>query len=139
MTVTSLGGLTVGASAGSEGEGANALSTSADGALAVSSGAYYVFAGGRAFEIPNPTRLAAVRKADKAHALTGDVTVVQTSADIASGVLISASGAVFVGYEGDLYPFKSVLQLHSDGYSGTAAVPVPGTGGLPVVVGYKGA
>ena len=54
VTVPSLSGLTIGASAGSEGAVANALATVADGTIVVSSGAYYVLAGGRAFEVPGP-------------------------------------------------------------------------------------
>ena len=116
----------------------NALATAADGAIVVSSGAYYVFAGGRAFAVPGPARLAAVRKGDRAQVLSGAVSSSLTSDSVASGVLLSASGPVYVSYRGELFIFKSLAQLYADGYGGTAAVPVPGTGGLPVVVGYAG-
>ena len=72
ITVTSLAGLTVGSTAGVEGPAASALATSADGAIVDSKGAYYVFAGGRAFSIPNAA-LASIRKADAARVLTGTV------------------------------------------------------------------
>lgn len=136
VTVPSLGRLGVGAPAGSEGAAGDALSTRADGALVISSGSYYVLAGGRAFEIPSPATLAAVRKTDQAQALKGTVSGAQTSAAIADGELLSVSGTVYVSYQGDLYPFKSEAQLRASGYGGTAAIAVPATAGLPVVVAY---
>ena len=96
-----------------------------------SAGAYYVFAGGRAFGIPTPAKLAAVRKTDKARPLQGPVGPAQTSPVLASGELLSTSGRVFVSYQGDLYPFKSLAQLRADGYGGTAALTAPSTGGVP--------
>ena len=138
VTVPSLGGLTIGASAGSEGATGNALATVADGTVVVSSGAYYVFAGGRAFEVPGPAKLAAVRRGDKAQVLTGPVSSSLTSASLADGTLLSGSGTVYVSYRSQLFIFKSIAQLIGDGYGGTAAVPVPGTAGLPVVIGYAG-
>ena len=103
-----------------------------------SAGAYYVFAGGRAFGIPTPAKLATVRKADKARPLQGPVGPTQTSPVLASGELLSTSGRVFVSYQGDLYPFKSLAQLRADGYGGTAALTAPSTGGVPVVFAYSG-
>jgi hypothetical protein len=138
VSVTNLNGLTIGASAGSEGAAGNALATVADGAIVVSSGAYYVFAGGRAFELPGPAKLAAVQKGDKARVLSGLVSSYLTSASLPDGTLLSASGPVYVSYRGQLFSFKSVAQLVGDGYGGTAAVPVPGTAGLPVVIAYIG-
>ena len=132
VTVTSLGGLVVGRSAGSQGAAGNALGTSADGAIVDSSGAYFVFAGGRAFAIPNAAALAAVRKADKAKEVNGIVTTAQKSAGIASGIVLSALGPVYVSYQGSLYGFMSLAQLGSDGYAGTAAVPAPSTNGLNI-------
>jgi len=138
VTVPSLGGLTVGASAGSEGPAANALSTSANGALVDSSGTFYVFAGGRAFGVSTPAELLRIRKADKAKSLNGDVGAAAKTATVVDGVLLSANGPVYVGYQGELWPFKSMKQLAADGYSGTAAVPVPSTGGVTVVTSYSG-
>jgi hypothetical protein len=138
VTVTSLGQLGVGASAGSEGRTADAFSTSADGALINSSGTFYVFAGGRAFGIPTAAKLATVRKTDKALTLKGRVALSQTSAVLAGGELLTISGTVYVSYQGDLYPFKSLAQLRADGYGGTAALTAPSTGGVPVVYGYSG-
>jgi hypothetical protein len=138
VTVTSLSGLTIGKTAGSEGASANALSTSADGAIVASSGAYYVFAGGRAFGVPNPAALLTIRKADKAKALSGTVTSAQTGATAANGVLLSTAGLVYVSFEGELWPFGSQAQLASDGYSGTAALTVPGTDGIAVIASYSG-
>jgi hypothetical protein len=132
VTVTSLGGLVVGPSAGSERAAGNALGTSADGAIVDSSGAYFVFAGGRAFPVSNAAALAAVRKADKAKEVNGIVTTAQQSAGIASGVVLSALGPVYASYQGSLYGFMSLAQLGSDGYAGTAAVPVPSTSGLDI-------
>jgi hypothetical protein len=138
VTVTSVSGLTVGATAGSEGASANALATTADGAIVVSSGAYYVFAGGKAIGVPNPTSLTTIMKADKAKALSGTVTSAQTGASVANGVLLSAAGVVYVSFQGDLWPFGSLAQLAADGYSGTAALTAPGTSGITVVFSYSG-
>jgi hypothetical protein len=129
----------VGASAGQEGAAVTALATRADGAICDSGGTFYVFAGGRAFGISTPAALAAVRTADRATPLAGAVGTAETSAEIASGLLLSAPGKVYVSYQGDLYLFKSEAQLAVDGYGGTAAVPVPGTGGLRVFTMYSGA
>jgi hypothetical protein len=138
VTVTGLGQLGVGASAGSEGTAGNAFSTGADGAVINSSGGFYVLAGGRAFGIPTMAKLAAVRKSDKAHVLDGRVGPAQISAVLGTGELLTISGTVYASYQGDLYPFKSMSQLQVDGYSGTAALTVPSTGGAPVVSGYSG-
>ncbi len=138
VTVTSLGQLGVGASAGSEGAAGNALSTSADGAIVASGRAFYVLAGGRAFGIPSQAKLAVVHKADRAHPLKGTVTSAQSSAVLASGELLTISGTVYVSYQGDLYPFKSMAQLRADGYGGTAALTAPSTSGAPVVSTYSG-
>jgi hypothetical protein len=138
VTVPSLGQLPVGASAGSEGGAADALSNSADGALVVSSGTYYVFAGGRAFGIPTTAKLAIVRKTDKARALKGRVSSAQRSAVLTGGELLSISGTVYVSYQGDLFAFKSLARLRASGYGGTAAITLPDTAGLPVVIGYSG-
>ncbi|HTT91594.1 MAG TPA: hypothetical protein VMF65_18715, partial [Acidimicrobiales bacterium] len=138
VTVPGLGGEKVGATVGVEGSSATALATRADGAIADSAGTFYVFAGGRAFGISSPAALVALRAADRATALAGAVGGAETSASIASGVLLSAPGNVYVSYQGDLYPFKAMAQLAADGYGGTAAVPVPGTGGLSVVSSYSG-
>ena len=138
VTVPSLGGLKVGRSAGAVGAAGNAFGTSSDGAIIDSSGTYYVFAGGRAFLVPSSAELSALRKADKAQVLSGRVTSAQDNAGIAGGVELSAPGRVYITYQGNLYPFKSISQLHSDGYGGTAAVQVPGTAGLSVVSSYSG-
>ena len=53
-------------------------------------------------------------------------------------MLLSAPGKVYVSYQGDLYLFKAKAQLAEDGYGGTAAVPVPGTGGLNVFTVLQG-
>ena len=45
---------------------------------------------------------------------------------------------VYASYQGELFRFKAMAQLFADGYGGTAAVPVPGTGALPVVYPYSG-
>ena len=133
VTVPSLGGLTVGSSAGST---LTALATKADGALVNSSGTYYTFAGGKAFGIGTPTMLTQVRKTNGAQTLTGSVGSSQTGAAIASGVVIDVSGSVYVSYQGAVYPFKTMTQLANDGYGGSAAVPTPHTGGLTVVSNY---
>ena len=138
VTVPTVRGLAIGATAGSEGAAADALSTSADGAIVASSGVYYVFAAGRAFGIPSPTSLRTVKEADRAKALTGAISAAQVSATVANGVLLSASGLVYLSYAGALWPFKSEPQLVADGYGGCAAVPVPGSGGLSVVTTYSG-
>ena len=139
VTVPSLGGATVGATAGVEGAAAGVLATRADGAIVDSRGTFYVFAGGRAFGIPSPAALTVVRAADPATAVAGAVPGAETSAAIAGGVLLSAPGKVYVSYQGTLYLFKAKAQLAVDGYGGTPAVPVPGGGDLGVLVSYSGA
>jgi hypothetical protein len=138
VTVPSLGGLKVGAAAGAEGSAASAISTRADGAIVNSSGTYYVFVGGRAFGISSPTVLARVQRADKAKVLIGSVGAAEKAAAIAGGVLLSVPRKVYVSYSGDLYAFKTTGQLDRDGYGGTSAVVVPGTGGLDEVSSYSG-
>ena len=138
VTVPTLSGVKIGRSAGAAGAGGNAFGTSSDGAIIDSSGTYYVFAAGRAFLIPSSAELSNLRKVDKAQTLAGHVAAAQENGGIASGVELSAPGRVLVTYQGDLYPFKSISQLHADGYAGTAAVQVPGTSGLPVVSSYSG-
>ena len=138
VTVPTLGGLTVGSSAGVAGSAVTALATRADGAIVDSSGRYYVFAGGKAFGIPTHAELLAVREGDTAKVLPGSVGLAQTGAAIANGTLLSTSGLVYVSYGGSVYPFKSMAQLSNDGYSGTAAVPAPGIGSLSIVSPYSG-
>ena len=137
VTVPSLGSLKVGSAAGAEGSAASAQATRADGAIVDSSGTFYVFAGGRAFGISSPSasKGAKGRQGQGAHGLGGGG---PEDTAIASGALLSAPGKVYVSYSGALYPFKTSAQLDRDGYGGTAAVPVPGTGGLGVVSSYSG-
>jgi hypothetical protein len=138
VTVPNLGGLTTGSTASVEGTAVTALATSADGAIVDSTGTYYVFDGGKAFGIPTPAALTIVRHVDTATPLTGTVGAAQTGAGFASGALLTASGTVYVGYVGDIFPFKSEAQLTADGFGGTASVTVPNLGGLAVVTGYSG-
>ena len=138
LTVPSLGGLKVGPAVGAEGSAAGALATVADGSIVNSSGTYYIFAGGRALGISSSAGLLRVKKADKARVLTGSVGKAEKDAVIASGVLLSAPGGVYVSYAGELYPFKTTAQLERDGYAGTTVVEVPGTGGIGVVSTYSG-
>ena len=49
----------------------------------------------------------------------------------------SGPATVSVSYGGSGYPFTSMAQLATDGYSGTAALST-GTGGLPLVFPYSG-
>ncbi len=142
VTVSSLGGITVGNTVGVEGSAASAFSTSADGAIVNSSGTIFTFAGGRAFGIPTPASLTRIRKTNSAAELSGAVTATQTGASIASGVLLSViattTATVYVSSVGSIFPFRTPTQLKNDGYGGTAAVPVPNVGGLPVVTGTTG-
>ena len=139
VTVPSLGSLKVGSTAGEEGSAASALATRADGAIV---NFFRHLLRLRRWERPSASRrlpaFERVQKADKAKVLMGSVEVHQTSTAIASGVLLSAPGKVYVSYSGALYPFKTMAQLDSDGYGGTAAVPVPGTGAVGVVSSYSG-
>ena len=137
ITVPNLGRITVGATAGVEGAAANALATTANGAIVDSSGTYFVLAGGRAFGIPNPTALKRTEAADAARPLSGAVGSL-TGATIADGTLLTVGGTVYVGYAASLYPFKSMAQLVADGYGGTPSIAVPSTGGLEVVTFYSG-
>ena len=138
VTVPSLAGLKVGATAGVAGASVTALATRADGAIVDSSGAFYVFAGGRAFGISSPAELARVRKGDGADVLHDFVRRVDMGVDMAGGLLLSLPGKVYVSYHGSLFPFKTTAQLAHDGYNGTAAVALPGRGGLAVVSPYAG-
>jgi hypothetical protein len=139
VTVSNLGGMTVGSTVGAAGSAANAFSTSADGAIVNSSGTIYTFAGGRAFGIPTPASLTRIRKTNNAAELSGTITTTQTGANIASGVLLSVisttTAIVYTSYVGNIFPFRTPTQLKNTGYGGTAGVPVPNTGGLPVVTG----
>ena len=135
ITVPNLGGLTVGSNAGTV---LTALATKADGAIVNSSGTFYTFAGGKAFGIPTPAALVEVRKTNSAQELQGSVASADTGAPIATGVVLSVAGPVYVSYQGELYPFKTTTQLATDGYGGTPAVPAPHTGGLTVVFPYSG-
>ena len=138
ITVPNLNGLTVGATAGSEGTAVTALATAANGAIVDSSGTYYVFAGGKAFGIPTPARLAAVQAGDTAQVLTGTVTSAQTGATIRNGTVVTLNSAVWVAVGGALYAFKSVAQLQADGYGGTPSIVIPNVGGLSAVSSYTG-
>jgi hypothetical protein len=138
ITVTSLGGLTVGTTAGVGGVADNALSTAANGAIVDSSGTYYVFAGSKAFGIPNPAALTAVMAGDTATPLVGTVASSSTSATIQNGTVVTLAGAVYVAFGGNLYPFKAATQLTTDGYGGTPSIVVPNKGGLTVITGYSG-
>jgi hypothetical protein len=139
VTVPNLGGMTVGSTVGVEGAAASAFATSADGAIVNSSGTIFTFAGGRAFGIPTPASLTRIRKTNNAAELSGTVTATQTGAHIASGALLSviatSTATVYVSFVGNIFPFRTPTQLKNDGYGGTAAVPVPNVGGLPVVTG----
>ena len=142
VTVSSMGGMTVGNTVGVEGSAVTAYATRADGAIVNSSGTVYTFAGGRAFGVPTPASLTRIRKTNTATELTGTITATQTGASMASGMLLSlittTTATVYVSYVGNVFPFKTSNQLKTDGYGGTAAVPVPNLGGLPVVTGTTG-
>ncbi len=138
VVVPSLDGLKVGPAAGAEGAAASALATRADGAVVDSSGTFYVLAGGKAFGISSASALERVQTADQADVLKGSVGATLKGAAVASGALLSAPGTVYVSYAGALYPFKTSAQVGRDGYGGTAAVPVPGTGAVGVVSSYSG-
>jgi hypothetical protein len=139
ITVPATGGLTVGATVGSVGAGANALATSANGAIVDSSGTFYVFAGGKAFGIPTLASLAAVQAGDTATPLTGTIGTAQTGATIRPGTLVTLHSAVYVANSNtNLVEFKSMAQLDADGYSGTPSIVVPNAGGLGVVTTYIG-
>jgi predicted outer membrane repeat protein len=138
VVVPSLDGLKVGPAAGAEGAAGSALATRADGAVVDSSGTFYVLAGGKAFGISSASALERVQTADQADVLKGSVGATLKGAAVARGALLSAPGTVYVSYAGALYPFKTSAQVGRDGYGGTAAVPVPGTGAVGVVSSYSG-
>ncbi len=135
ITVPNLSGLTIGSNAGTV---LTALATRADGAIVNSSGTFYTFAGGKAFGIPTPAALLGVRKTNPAQELQGSVGPGATGAPIATGVVLSVAGHVYISYQGDVFPFKTAKQLATDGYGGTPAVPAPHTGGLTVALPYSG-
>ena len=140
VTVPNLAGLTVGTTVGQAGSAVTALATASDGALINSSGTIYVLAGGRAFGIPGPKALSAIRLTDKATVQTGTVSTTLTSQSLANGVLVTANKVVYVTYNGYLWPFKAMKQLMADGYGGTASVPVvfTSTNKPGIVTGYAG-
>lgn len=138
VSVPNLAGLTVGTTAGVAGSAVTAAATTADGAIVNSSGTIYVFAGGRAFGVPTPKAMAAIKVTDKATSLSGSVTTTLTGATLANGVLLSISGEVYVTYQGYAWPFKTMTQLKTDGYGGTAAVPVHALEGVSAVTSYTG-
>lgn len=136
VRVPSLAGLAV-SSTSAAGAHVDALSTRSDGAIVVSRGTYFVFGGGRAFSVPDAAALAALQKADVAQPLTG--TVGPAVAPLADGVVLSVRNVgVCVTYHGRLFPYRSMTQLLTEGYGGTAAVSVPGLGGLRLVQQYSG-
>ena len=143
-TVNTTGGMTIGSTIGVLGAAGTALATSSDGAIVDSSGTYYTFGGGRALGIPTPARLALVQKHNTATVLTGTVSTSQMQASMASGVLLSVGSTtggvatVYVSFNGNAFPFKTLNQLKNDGYGGTPAVQAPNVGGLPVVLTYTG-
>jgi hypothetical protein len=124
VTVPNLAGLTVGTTVGQSGSAVTALATASDGALINSSGTIYVLAGGRAFGIPGPKALSAIRLTDHATVQSGTVSTTLTSQSLTNGVLVTANKEVYVTYNGYLWPFKTMKQLMADGYGGTASVPV---------------
>jgi hypothetical protein len=138
VTVPSLGHLTLSASTAAAAH-ISALSTRADGAIVESGRTFYVFAGGRAFAVPTPAALEALRGTDGAQVLKGTVNSLETGARLADGVLLSVHAkGIYVSYHGKLFPFRSMAQLTSDGYGGTRALTVPGTWGVSVVYPYSG-
>lgn len=138
VSVPNLAGLTVGTTAGVAGTTVTAAATTADGALVNSSGTIYVLAGGRAFGIPTPKAMAAIKVTDKATTLSGTVSTTLTGATLTNGVLLSIGGQVYVTYLGYAWPFKAMAQLKKDGYGGTAAVPVHALSGVSAVTTYTG-
>jgi hypothetical protein len=138
ITVPNITGLTVGATAGSEGTAVTALATAANGAIVDSSGTYYVFAGGKAFGIPTPARLAGVQAGDTATVLSGTVTSAMTGATPRQGTVVTLDSAVWVASGVALFAFKSMAQLQADGYGGTPSIVIPNVGGLSPVSTYTG-
>jgi hypothetical protein len=136
-TVSNLGKMGLGATAGAEGAATNALATRSSGAIVDSSGTYFVLAGGRAFGIASPSALGQVEATDRARPVVGAVGAL-ASAPIADGTLLTIGSTVYVSYGGQLYPFKSMAQFIADGYGGTPSIAVPGTNGLDVVSSYTG-
>jgi hypothetical protein len=135
-TVPSLAGLAV-SSRSAAAAHIDALSTRSHGAIVISEGTSYVLAGGRAFSVPDRAPLAALQEADPAEPLTG--TLGPAVAPLADGLVLSVpNGGVFVTYHGRVFPFRSPVQLSDEGYGGTAAVLVPGLGGLGLVMQYTG-
>ena len=136
VTVPNLAGLAV-SSRSAAAAHIDALSTRSDGAIVISGGSYYVLAGGKAFSVPDAAAARALRDADPAEPLSGPVG--PAVAPLADGVVLSVpTGGVYVTYHGRVFPFRSPVQLSGEGYGGTAAVSVPGLGGLGLVVQYTG-
>ena len=124
--------------AGSEGTAVTALATMSNGAIVDSSGTYYVFAGGKAFGIPTPTKLAAIQLADTATPLSGTITSTQTGATPRQGTVVTLNSAVWVASGVALFGFKAMAQLQKDGYGGTPSIAIPNTGKLSAVTSYTG-
>jgi hypothetical protein len=140
ITVPNLNGLTQSTTTvGAQGTAGNALATSSDGAIVNSSGTFYVFAGGHAQGIATPTQLAAVEAAEPwTTPLSGSVSSAAMTQSIASGVVVTINGGVYVSFGGSLYAFKSYSQLLADGYGGTPSIYLPNSGGLTIVTAYAG-
>jgi hypothetical protein len=139
VTVPNLGGLTVGATAGTLGAEANALATQADGAIVDASGQFYVFAGGKAFGIPTSTAVATIEARDPGTPLMSSRTISTRATDpVRTGTLVTLGGVVYVSEHDSLFDFKSEPQLAADGYGGTPTVVIPNSGGLGLVADYSG-
>lgn len=140
ITVPNWGGLTVSTTTvGAAGSGQNGLATTADGVVVNSSGTFYVFAGGKAFGIPTPAALTAVLVGNPySTPLSGSISSSATSTPIASGVVVTIGGGVYVSSGGNLFAFKSMAQLTADGYSGTPSIILPNAGGLTLIISYSG-
>lgn len=145
ITIPNLGGMTVNSSSAAA-AGLTGYNTSSDGAVVNSSGTYYIFAGGKAFGIPTPAALSTIEASIPGAtspssvgwvASTGTVGSTQTGATMASGVLVTIGGAVYVTFAGpggtvDLFPFKSMTQLQTDGYGGTPSITLWSIAGFTV-------
>ncbi|MGA3218306.1 MAG: hypothetical protein ABSE77_04370, partial [Acidimicrobiales bacterium] len=138
ITVPNITGLTVGATAGSLGTAVTALATVSNGTIVDSSGTYYVFAGGKAFGIPTPARLALIQAGDTATPLSGTITSAMTGATPRQGTVVTLDSAVWVASGVALFGFKSMAQLQADGYGGTPSMQIPNVGGLSPVTNYTG-
>src|SRR5579875_2235704 len=126
--------------AGTQGLGTLALTfpgaatTFPNGAIVFFGGTGYVFAGGHPFGAPSQPALTAVQAVDPATVQTAasGATVPTTAARNGTLVTVPGKPAIYVVYNGQLYPFAAPDQIFSSGFDAALVITVPSLGGMTV-------